>query len=581
MNKVGYFVNAENKGCFRIFAPFCDKLQVELDHTHRRIDLTKGSDGYFTGTTDILQEGTLYWLVKNGAEFLPDPYSKYQPFDVHSASMITYPRKASLHNWRGVDIKDAVIYEMHIGSFTHDGTLKEAAGKLSYLKSLGINVIEIMPIAEFPGDRNWGYDGTFMFALNAGYGTYRDLEKFLNDAHALGIAVILDVVYNHFGPEGNYGGMLAPFTINADTPWGAAINFDRENCGGIRDFYLANTRYWISEVGFDGFRMDAASLIYDGSPKHILREINDLAKDIERAENRKIIMIAEHLCNNPYVTDPNGFGFTSQWCDDLSYAVYSYLTRETFRHYKDFGSIDDIYQVLTRSFGYDGTRLNSVYNNRMGCDGSNIPPEKLVMYIQNHDQVGNRPHGDRMATTYGLDKALLAAAVCFASPYVPMIFMGDEYAEMNPFNFFESFTDQWLIDAVREGRKREFSFISDYEIREPHDVKTFLDSKLDFDSISDAPHSDVLNFYQSLIALKKSGVIGPRDRSQITAALNREKQTITLTTPKSISVFNLSGADIPVSELGVQGKKLLLSSKIAFKLDPDKIESLSARIYAA
>lgn len=580
MNKVGYYVNDEDKGCFRIFAPYCDTLAVELDRTHRIIELQKQNDGYFTAVTDKLPEGILYWLVKNGSEYLPDPYSKYQPFDVHSTSMICYPHKADISKWHGVDPKDAIIYELHLGTFTEEGTLKGATKRLSYLKTLGVNVIEIMPIAAFPGERNWGYDGTYMFALNMGYGNYRDLEDFLNLAHSLGIAVILDVVYNHFGPEGNYSGMLAPFTKNADTPWGAAINFDGENSHGIRDFYLANAEYWLSEVGFDGFRMDAASLIIDSSSSHILTEINKLAKDIEQREHRKIIMIAEHLRNSGKVTCKEGLGFDAQWCDDLNYSLYANLTHENFRHYKDFGSIDDIYKALNNGFVYDGTRLNSVYNVYQGEDGSSIPPEQLVVHIQNHDQIGNRPHGDRMSTSHGIDKALLAATVCFASPYIPMIFMGEEYAEMNPFYFFESFNDQWLVDAVREGRKREFSFMPDVEIKEPHDVKTFIDSRLDPDCISDAPHSDVLNFYQSLIALKKSGVIGVHDRNDLSVNLIKDKNVITITTPKSITVCNFSESDVKLSELGISAKKILLRSKLNASADTDTVAGISAAIYA-
>ena len=581
MNRVGYFINEMGRGNFKIFAPFCQNLAVELDKTHQRIELQKQDDGYFTAETDKYPEGTLYWLVKNNTDYLPDPYSKYQPFDVHSTSMIAYPQKADFSRWKGISIDDAIIYELHLGTFSEEGNLAGAKKNLPYLKSLGINVIELMPIAEFPGERNWGYDGTFMFALNVGYGTYRDLNEFLNEAHRLGIAVILDVVYNHFGPEGNYSGMLAPFTNNADPPWGAAINFDGKDNHGIRDFYLANTYYWLSEIGFDGFRMDAASLIYDSSSHHILKEINDLVSEIEKTEQRKIIMIAEHLRNDKNVTAPNGLGFDAQWCDDLNYSVYSYLTHENFRHYRDFGSLDDIYKALSKGFVYDGTKLNSVYNNYMGCDSSEVPPVQIISHIQNHDQIGNRPNGDRMSTTYGIDKALLACTINFASPYTPMIFMGEEYAEMNPFFFFESFNDQWLIDAVREGRKREFSFIANHNIREPHDVRTFIDSKLDRDSITDTPHNDVLNFYQSIIALKKQKIIGSHIRSEVTVDMDRDNEIIIIKSPKSITLCNLGKNPQPVAKYNLTGLKMLLSSKLNCELSTDSIEGFSARIYSA
>lgn len=578
MATVGYYTDENGKGNFRIFAPYCDTLAIEIDRTHERIELQKQNNGYFVAQTRALEEGCLYWLVKNGTNYLPDPNSRYQPFDVHSASMITKIHKADFSNWKGIDYKEAIIYELHLGTFSDEGNLKGAEQHLKYLKTLGVNVIELMPICEFPGDRNWGYDGTYMFALSSCYGSYEDLKSFLDTAHSLGMAVILDVVYNHFGPEGNYSGMLAPFTKQADTPWGAAINFDQEWNNGIRDFYLENTKYWISEVGFDGFRMDAVALIFDNSPKHILTEINELAQEISSKENRKIIMIAEHLRNESKVTAENGYKYQAQWCDDLNYAIYSYLTHENFRHYRDFGSIEDLVKALEKGFVYDGTKLNSVYNNYMGDNGSLVGSDSLVMHIQDHDQVGNRPNGDRMSATYGIDKALLSASIIFASPYTPMIFMGEEYAEMNPFLFFESFSDPRLVEAVKEGRKREFSFLANHEPKAPHDIQTFIDSKLDWDCQNDVPNSLVLEFYKKLIALKKAGIIGERDHSKINISYDKNLEMITMESSKSICIFNLSSNSNDLnSEL--KSKKLLLSSKIEGQLSNDRIEAFSARIY--
>lgn len=576
--KVGYYLKNKDTASFKIFAPFCDSLAIELDDSHQRIKLNKYPDHYFKADISPLPEGTMYWLVKNGTEFLPDPYSHYQPCDVHGPSMITFPQPPKKNGWRGIDIKDAIIYELHLGTFTEEGNIKAATNKLLYLKTLGINVIELMPICDFPGDRNWGYDGTYMFALNNSYGTYEDLRIFLEKAHSLGIAVILDIVYNHFGPEGNYSGMIAPFTKSADTPWGAAVNFDKEHSNGIRDFYLYNTQYWLQEVGFDGFRMDATSLILDESPKHILTEINELADKIAQEEQRKIIMIAEHLRNDSKVTSSNGLKFQAQWCDDLNYALYAYLTGEKNRHYKDFGKFEDIVKALTSSFVYDGTKLNSVYNNYMGEDGSHLDPASLVVHIQNHDQVGNRPDGDRMSTTYGIKRALTAATVIFASPYVPMIFMGEEYAEMNPFWFFENFKDQWLIDAVQNGRRNEFSFKSDADIKPPHDVETFINSKLDWDSASNTPHSSVLNIYQSLIALKKEGIIGIHDRTKLQIEGDKNKEILYIRTPKSTTVVNLSTNNYRLDELNLgHVSKLILNTDI--DSDQKDLTKWSAQIF--
>lgn len=577
MKKVGYY-SENGKGYFNIFAPHCSTLEVELDNSHKRYNLTKHDDGYFYAEIPQLQEGELYWLVKDGQQYLPDPYSKRQPFTVHSASMISYPQKADFSNWKGIDIDDAIIYELHLGTFSEEGNLKGAQNHLSYLKSLGINVIELMPIAEFPGDRNWGYDGTYMFALNSGYGTYKDLQNFLNEAHKLGIAVILDIVYNHFGPEGNYSGMLAPFTKDADTPWGAAINFDQQHNSGIRDFYLANTHYWISEVGFDGFRMDAISLVFDNSPKHILKEINNLAKDIARDEGRKIIMIAEHLRNEKHVISEDGFGFDGQWCGDLNYSLVSYLTKETTRHMKDFGNIQDIVKVLKEGFAYDGTKFNSIYQCKFGNNGKDIPPQKIVSYIQNHDEIGNRPHGDRLNATYGIDKSLVAATILFASPYTPLIFMGEEFAELNPFLFFESFTDQWLIDAVSQGRKREFSFTDDDNYKEPHDVQTFIDSKIDWQLNTETPNCDVLEYYKTLIAMKKKQIIGNHDRQHNKISCHEDLEVIVFENDNNIVLCNIGNKDVELSKLNInENSKLIQSSKTTS--NKNILEKYSARIY--
>ena len=574
MAKIGYFKDQDGNGHYRIFAPFCDSLTIELDKTHEKIELQKDSNGYFDSKIKTLPNGTLYCLIKNNKDYLPDPTSKYQPFDVHSASQITEIEKVNNQNWKGIDYKDAIIYELHIGTFTKEGNLKAAKERLSYIRTLGINVIELMPICAFPGDRNWGYDGTYMFALNSSYGNYKDLKDFIEEAHKFGIAVILDVVYNHFGPEGNYSSMLAPFTKSADTPWGAAINFDEEYSEGIREFYLENVKYWIQDVGFDGFRMDAIALIFDKSPKHILTEINELAKTIENNEHRKIIMIGEHLRNESYVTSNDGYKFDSQWVDDLNYAIYSYLTKENFRHYKDFGSIDDITKALNSGFVYDGTKLNSVYQNYMGEDGSKIEPSKMVVHIQNHDQVGNRPNGDRMIATYGIDKALLAISIVFASPYIPMIFMGEEYGDVNPFLFFESFKDPYLIEAVRNGRKREFSFDENFKPKEPHEVETFIESKLNFDLLTNRENKFIFEYYQNLIALKKQKIIGNSDRNKIDIKFN--KGLLTIENQKSIVVCNMTETTLEIPE-AYKANKVLLKSNI--NSSNKEIKGFSAEIF--
>ncbi|MEY8875068.1 MAG: alpha-amylase family glycosyl hydrolase, partial [Leptothrix sp. (in: b-proteobacteria)] len=391
MANVGHYRSAEGRSAFRVFAPGKKSVGVVLLDSQQTVALTGDELGYWTGETDALPAGALYRIDVDGRQ-LPDPASRFQPQGVHGPSMVVDVVPAARPpGWQGVRMEDAIIYELHVGTFTPQGSLSAALDKLDYLRDLGITVIELLPMAAFPGERNWGYDGTFLFALQASYGSYADLKLFIEQARARGMAVVLDVVYNHFGPEGNYSGAFAPYTKSAATPWGAAINFDAEYNHGVREFFLENTRYWLQEIGFDGFRMDAVSLIFDLMPVHILREITDLARAIGRAEGREVIMIAEHLRNNRFVTSEQGFGYHSQWNDDLNHAVFACLTGETQRHYVNFGGFDDVVKALDKGFVLDGTRFDRYYRYFIGTDGALTTPAEHVVHIQDHDQVGNRP----------------------------------------------------------------------------------------------------------------------------------------------------------------------------------------------
>ncbi len=578
IKKVGYYLNEKGIPCIKVYAPYCKQLSIVLDESKQEIELEKNNN-YFEKEIPELIENTKYWLKKDNEKIIPDPYSHYQPNDVLGASMAKLPKKVELNKWQGIDIDDAIIYELHLGTFTPEGNLKSAKSKIAYLKKLGINVIELMPIAAFPGNRNWGYDGTYLFAINSSYGDYEDLKLFIEEAHNHNIAVILDVVYNHFGPEGNFSGELGPFTKNAQTPWGSAINFDRRNNIGVREFYLYNTYYWLKEVGFDGFRMDATALILDSSKVHILREINLLAQQIGKEESRKIIMIAENLRNENKVVSSKDFSFSAQWVDDLNYALYAFLTKETHRHYRDFGSFNDIVKVLKESYAYDGTKYNSVYNHFMGENGSFVKPYTCVVHIQNHDQIGNRLHGDRMCATYGYDKALVAITTIFTSPYTPMIFMGEEYGEKAPFNFFESFMDSRLIEAVKRGRNREWGFSNGKDKVFPHDEALFIESKLNWDLHKQNDNKSILEIYTKLIELKKKRIIGVRNRESNKFEVDFENEILYAITDKSITVINLSDRDVDFSNLKINTQtSLLLNIDLQNRLD--KLYAYTAKIFA-
>lgn len=545
MLKVGHYYE-DGQSCFRVYAPHKRTVAVQFENSGKEIPLVREDGGFWFASCGALPEGTLYWLCLDGDKSYPDPASRAQPFSVHGASMIVNPKKPDLSGWKGVGIEDAVIYELHLGTFTTRGNLSAATEKLPHLADLGITVVELMPINEFPGNCDWGYDGVYQYALESSYGSYDDLKTFIETAHQNGIAVILDVVYNHFGPEGNYSGCFAAYTRDSDTPWGSAINFDSKDCEGIRNFYLGNVEWWIGELGFDGFRLDAWAMIEDSSEKRIHREIVDLAHSIGEKEGRKVLMIAEHLRNNKLVTSlaPEGDACDSQWVDDFGQAIRSCIAPDkNDRFLKSFYGFDDVLKALDKPFILDGTRFNYVTEGYTGTDFEGLSPKEAVVYLQDHDQVGNRPMGDRFAATSGLGKTMLAATTLFASKFVPMIFMGEEYGETSPFLFFESFTDPWLIEAVREGRSREFQF-SKIEPRDPHDIETFGDSRLDWELMEDPEHAKVLAVYKSLISLKKAKVIGcagDDGRYEVTTASGN---AIIIDNGKSLVLLNMSESDV-------------------------------------
>ncbi|MDE2145979.1 MAG: malto-oligosyltrehalose trehalohydrolase [Burkholderiales bacterium] len=543
MARIGHHRDAQGRSHFRVFAPGKRSVAVVLTQSGRTLPLAGGEaddgPGYWCGQAEALPAGTLYQIEVDGRR-LPDPASRSQPQGVHGPSMIVDAERAGPAGWRGVRIEDAILYELHVGTFTAEGTLAAATQRLAHLSELGVTVIELLPLAAFPGERNWGYDGTYPYALHAAYGELGDLRAFIEAAHARGLAVILDVVYNHFGPEGNYSGAFAPYTKRAPTPWGDAINFDGPYNHGVREFFLENARFWLAEVGFDGLRMDAVSLIFDNMPRHILCEFTDLGRRIGREQGREILMIAEHLRNNRHVTEAAGFGYHAQWNDDLNHAIYALLTGERHHHYGNFGAFGDVRKALEEGFVLDGTRFDRVHRYYLGTDGRDLPATAHVVHIQNHDQVGNRLRGDRLIASYGRERALLAITAVMASPYVPMLFMGEEYGETAPFLFHEDFSDPVVIRGVREGRQADFAF-GGVEPPDPHARSSFEASKLQWGRKDEPQGQAVLRYYRELIALKRSGELGPRERRQVEIRAEAPRQLLFVQTPHTLTALNFSG----------------------------------------
>jgi maltooligosyltrehalose trehalohydrolase len=573
MARIGHFHDADGRSAFRVFAPERKQVSVIFPGQAANLSLVRDELGYWTGGCERLSEGSRY-LIELDGERVPDIASRRQPDGVHGASAVATVRRAHSPGWRGLPLEDAVIYELHLGTFTPEGNLQAAATRLGALCELGITAIELLPIAAFPGRWNWGYDGTYPFALHAGYGTYEQLAAFIEAAHGLGIAVLLDVVHNHFGPEGNYSASFAPYTRRSETPWGDAVNFNQEFNHGVREFFLENVRFWLQEIGFDGLRMDAVSMIFDDMPVHILREMNDLARAIGAAEGRELMIIAEHLRNNRYVTSGAGYGFGAQWNDDLTHSIFALITGERQRHYANFGSFADVVTAFERGFILDGTRFDRFRSYLSGTDGLATRGSEHVVYIQNHDQVGNRPFGDRMIETYGRQRALLALTALFASPFVPMLFMGDEYGESAPFLFFEDFSEPAIIEGVRRGRRADYEFWS-AEPPDPHAHASFEASKLRWGLRDSETGAAILAYCRALIALKRSGELGPRDRSKVGIAADVSKQLIRIETAHTLTLLNFSAHS---QDLGsTVGWKLSLTWT---PLDPDgRLPAYGAAIY--
>jgi maltooligosyltrehalose trehalohydrolase len=412
------------------------------------------------------------------------------------------------HDWKGVPLEEMIIYEIHTGTFTREGSFEAIIPSLDYLKDdLGVSAIELMPVAQFPGERNWGYDGTYLYAPQNSYGGPGGLKTLIRACHQKGLAVILDVVYNHLGPEGNYLANYGPyFTDRYKTPWGSAINFDGPESDEVRNFIVDNALYWVTEYHIDGLRIDAIHGIFDFSAQHILYEIREAVHQQVKKLGRPVSVIAESDLNDVRVIDSpkkGGYGLDAQWNDDLHHCLHTLLTGERNGYYQDFGEVEQLAKSLREGFVYSG-QPSPCRKRRHGSSSKHLPPSKFIVFSQNHDQVGNRVKGDRLSTLVPFEALKLAAAIVLLSPNIPLLFMGEEYGEEAPFQYFVSHSDQELIEAVRRGRKEEFSaFQGERSLPDPQDEMTFLGSKIDLDLRHHEKHRTLLEFYRTLIQLRK------------------------------------------------------------------------------
>ncbi len=511
---------------FRVWAPNARKVTLRLVGGGE-FPMQRSPDGTFSVQTKA-QAGDRYFYLLDRHKPLPDPVSRLLPEGVHGPTAIVDANAFawSDQNWRGLELRDYIIYELHAGAFSPEGTFEAVVHRLEYLKSLGISVIELMPVAAFPGTRNWGYDGVSMYAVQAGYGGPDGLKRLVNAAHRAGLAVMLDVVYNHLGNEGNYLRLFGPyFTHHHTTPWGDAINYDDTGCGGVRRYVVENALYWIREYHLDGLRLDATQTIRDDSPLHILAEIQGNVQQLATELGRRVCVIAETDENDRRDVLPQakgGFGVDAVWSDDFHHAVQAYLTGEREGYYQDFGHIQQIVRALNHGFVYQGEPFQFWGGRRRGTSAEGIPFPAHVICTQNHDQVGNRARGERLDALVPRGACKLAAALLLLAPQTPLLFMGQEYGEAAPFLFFTDYGDPALQKAVREGRRREFEHFVAFggEVPDPQDPETFERSKLQLPksgqwavvSGQGNQRLEMFEWYRRLIALRREAVI-PGERT--------------------------------------------------------------------
>lgn len=508
---------------FRLWAPGAENVALCLyrDGGEQVLALDRNAEGWRETFVAGAGAGARYHYIINGDLRVPDPASRFQPEDVHGPSEVIDPAAyAWTHaDWRGRPWHEAVVYELHVGTFTPAGTFRAVIDKLDHLVDLGVSAIELMPVADFAGWRGWGYDGVLPYAPEASYGRPEDLKALIDAAHGRGLMVLLDVVYNHFGPEGNYLSVYAPtfFTERHHTPWGAAINFDGQRSRPVRDFFIGNALYWLEEYRFDGLRFDAVHAIIDDSRPDILTELAETVR--ARITQRHVHLVLENDNNEARYLGRDGSGrvhlYDAQWNDDSHHALHVLLTNERAGYYADYAerTTDHLGRVLAEGFAYQGEASPHRQGAPRGEASRHLPPLAFVDFLQNHDQIGNRAFGERIGTLAPPEAVEAALAVLLLAPAVPMLFMGEEWGSVRPFPFFCDFHGE-LADAVREGRRREFASFPEFQdpaarerIPDPLAEETFTSAKLDWDAIGRAPHRARLALCRDLLDLRRREIV--------------------------------------------------------------------------
>ncbi|HXS36838.1 MAG TPA: malto-oligosyltrehalose trehalohydrolase [Flavipsychrobacter sp.] len=491
-----------------LWAPHAKSVELFMCDKNIALPLQKQQFGYWH-TIHNINVGDNYYFILDGEKQLPDPASLSQPNGVHGFSQVVDLNdfRWTDRSWKNPALQDYIFYELHIGAFTPAGTFAALEEKLDYLKELGITAIEIMPVAQFPGARNWGYDGVFPFAVQNTYGGAGSLQHLINECHKKGLAVVLDVVYNHLGPEGNYLSSFAPyFTDKYHTPWGKAINYDDAWCDNVRKYFIENVLMWLRDFHIDALRLDAVDTIKDFSPKHILKEMKEYVDELIAATGHKHHLIVECDLNDTRFIDPvkeGGYGIGAQWLDDFHHSLLVAAGHDRKGYYADFNGIQDLAKSYRNAYVYDG--VYSAYRQKtFGTKTDKNVTKQFIAFSQNHDQVGNRMLGERTSTLQSFEMQKLLIGAVMISAYLPFLFMGEEWSTPNPFLYFTDHSDRELIEAVRKGRKAEFAaFHLKGEAPDPDAEETFDNSKLNWDIQCIEPHKTMLSYYKTLIGLRK------------------------------------------------------------------------------
>ncbi len=493
-----------------VWAPLAERVDLHvLTPRERLVPMERKERGYYQAVVDKIDSGSLYLCRLDEEAERPDPASRSQPQGVHGPSQVVDPHFDWADGaWTGLPLSDYIIYELHVGLFTPAGTFEAIIPHLDELKDLGITAIELMPVAQFPGTRNWGYDGACPFAVQNSYGGPTGLRRLVNSCHERALAVVLDVVYNHLGPEGNCLAEFGPyFTDRYKTPWGSALNFDGPHSDEVRRFFIDNASCWVSEFHIDALRLDAVHAIVDHSARLFIEELAEAVHVEAERLNRRVYCIPESTLSDPRLIrsrKEGGYGADAQWNDDFHHALHVLLTGETVGYYEDFGRVEDLAKAYREGFVYSG-QYSPYRQRRHGASSRDVPAERFVVFAQNHDQVGNRMLGERLSQLVSFEELKLAAGAVMLSPFIPLLFMGEEYGETAPLLYFISHSDPGLVEAVRQGRREEFAaFAWRGEPPDPQDEATFLRCKLDHNLRRHGNHRALHRFYQEVMRLRKA-----------------------------------------------------------------------------